>query len=68
MCDRNISAIDVADSNFNIFPRDEKLVDFVVEQKKAGNFNGRFMPTWAKTRSGQDNETCKEITRTCKCR
>ena len=29
----------------NIFPRDEKLVDFVVEQKKTGNFNGRHL--WA---------------------
>ena len=61
MCDRNISAIDVADSNFGIFSRDEKLVDFVVEQKKAGNFNGRFMPTWAKTHGDKIMKLAKKL-------
>ncbi len=61
MCDRNVTAIDVADSNFGIFPRDEKLVDFVVSQKKLGNFNGRFMPTWAKTHGDKIMKLAKKL-------
>ena len=34
MCDRNISAIDVADSNFGIFPRDEKTCRFCSRTKE----------------------------------
>ncbi len=48
LASRGVATIDVADSNFGIFPRDEQLVDFLIEKKNAGEFNGAFMPTWAK--------------------
>ena len=48
MVKRNVSVIDVADSNFGIFPRDEMLVDFLIEKKISNEFNGLFAPTWAK--------------------
>ena len=61
MCKRNVDCIDVADSNFGIFPRDEKLVDYVVSQKKLGVFNGRFMPTWAKTHGEKIMKLAKKL-------
>ena len=61
MIERNVKIIDVADSNFGIFPRDEKLVDYLVEQKKKGNFKGSFMPTWAKTHGPQIIKLAKKL-------
>lgn len=61
MVDNNVKIIDVADSNFGIFPRDEILVDYLVEQKKKGKFNGSFMPTWAKTHGPQIIKLAKKL-------
>lgn len=61
MVNNNVKIIDVADSNFGIFPRDEELVDFIVEQKKLGNFSGSFMPTWAKTHGPQIIKLAKKL-------
>ena len=61
ICNNNVSVIDVADSNFGIFPRDEQLVDYIVEQKEQGNFNGIFMPTWAKTHGEQIIKLAKKL-------
>jgi len=61
ICDNNVRAVDVADSNFGIFPRDEKLVDFIVDQKMQGNFDGSFMPTWAKTHGEQIIKLAKKL-------
>ena len=61
MCEKNVSSIDVADSNFGIFPRDEKFVDYIVSQKKLGVFNGRFMPTWAKTHGDKIIRLAKKL-------
>ena len=61
ICDNNVRVIDVADSNFGIFPRDEEIVDFIVDQKEQGNFNGIFMPTWAKTHGEQIIKLAKKL-------
>ena len=61
ICDNNVRIIDVADSNFGIFPRDEQIVDFIVEQKQQGNFDGIFMPTWAKTHGEQIIKLAKKL-------
>jgi len=58
---RKISTIDVADSNFGIFPRDEQLVDFLIEKKKSGEFSGAFMPTWAKSSSDRVIRLAKKL-------
>lgn len=61
MISRNVRIIDVADSNFGIFTRDEELVDFLVEQKTLGRFNGSFMPTWAKTHGPRIIKLAKKL-------
>jgi hypothetical protein len=61
MADNNVKVIDVADSNFGIFPRDEQIVDFLIEQKLAGKFNGSFMPTWAKTHGPRIIKLAKKL-------
>lgn len=50
MVKNNIHVIDVADSNFGLFPRDEELVDKIIEFKEQYGYNGSFMPTWSKTK------------------
>ena len=44
-----------------VYPRDEQLVDYIVEQKEQGNFNGIFMPTWAKTHGEQIIKLAKKL-------
>lgn len=61
ICNNNVRVIDVADSNFGIFPRDEQLVDYIVEQKDKGNFDGTFMPTWAKTHGEKIIKLAKKL-------
>lgn len=58
---RKVSTIDVADSNFGIFQRDEELVDFLIEKKLAGLFSGAFMPTWAKNSSDRVIRLAKKL-------
>jgi radical SAM superfamily enzyme YgiQ (UPF0313 family) len=45
-----IDVIDVADANFGIFPRDEEIVDTLIELKNNKKWNGRFLPTWSKAK------------------
>jgi putative methyltransferase len=61
ICENNVNIVDVADSNFGIFPRDEQIVDYIVEQKQLGRFNGSFMPTWAKTHGEQIIKLAKKL-------
>lgn len=61
MISNKVRIIDVADSNFGIFPRDEELVDFLVQQKQLNNFNGSFMPTWAKTHGPRIIKLAKKL-------
>lgn len=61
MADNNVRVIDVADSNFGIFSRDEQIVDFLIEQKQTGKFNGSFMPTWAKTHGPKIIKLAKKL-------
>ncbi len=61
MIKNNIATIDVADSNFGIFPRDEQLVDFLIEKKIAGEFTGSFMPTWAKNHGDRVIRLAKKL-------
>lgn len=58
---RGVATIDVADSNFGIFPRDEILVDFLIEKKRLGEFNGAFMPTWAKNHGDRVIRLAKKL-------
>jgi radical SAM superfamily enzyme YgiQ (UPF0313 family) len=58
---KQVKVIDVADSNFGIFPRDEKLVDFLIEKKLSNEFNGSFMPTWAKSNGPQIIKLAKKL-------
>lgn len=50
MVKNNIIVIDVADSNFGVFPRDEIFVDTLIDLKNKYDYKGSFMPTWSKTR------------------
>ena len=45
-----VNVIDVADANFGIFPRDEEIVDTLIELKNQKGWNGRFLPTWSKAK------------------
>lgn len=46
-----IDAVDVADANFGILPRDEELVDALLILAKNYEWTGRFLPTWSKANS-----------------
>lgn len=46
----NVLVVDVADSNFGILPRDEQIIDHLIELKTRYNWAGRFLPTWSKAR------------------
>lgn len=50
MVKNDIVAIDVADANFGIFDVDEEFVDHLIYLKKKYNWNGRFLPTFAKVK------------------
>lgn len=53
MIKNNIRAIDVADANFGILPRDEEIIDHLIALKNKYQWNGRFLPTWSKSNSNR---------------
>ena len=57
----NISAVDVADANFGIFPRDEEIIDALIEFKNKHNWKGRFLPTWSKTKGDRIVRLAKKV-------
>lgn len=50
MVKNNISVIDVSDSNFGMFPRDEIFIDKLIQLKNDYGYTGTFLPTWSKTK------------------
>jgi putative methyltransferase len=57
----NISVVDVADANFGILPRDEEIVDKLVELKDKYSWKGRFLPTWSKVKGDRVLRIAKTI-------
>lgn len=56
-----IKTIDVADANFGLLPRDEEIVDHLIQLKEKYNWNGRFLPTWSKARGDRVLRLAKKI-------
>jgi len=56
-----VTVVDVADANFGIFPRDEEIVDALIELKQKHNWQGKFLPTWSKARGDRVLRCAKKI-------
>lgn len=56
-----IPVIDVADSNFGIMPRDEHIVDYLIELKNKHKWQGRFVPTWSKAKGDRIIRLAKKL-------
>lgn len=61
MVQNKVRIIDVADSNFGMFERDEILVDFLIDKKLKNEFNGFFAPTWAKNHNERVIRLAKKL-------
>ncbi len=61
MMKNNIVAIDVADANFGLFPIDEEIAEHVVQLKNRYNWNGRFLPTWSKSKGDRTLRIAKKL-------
>lgn len=57
----NVRVIDVADANFGILPRDEIIVDKLIELKKKYDWKGRFLPTWSKAKGDRVLQIAKKV-------
>lgn len=56
-----IDAVDVADANFGILPRDEEIVDYLIELKQKYGWNGKFLPTWSKAKGDRVLRIAKKV-------
>jgi tRNA A37 methylthiotransferase MiaB len=61
MVKNKIESIDVADANFGILPRDEKIVEKMIELKNKYDWEGRFLPTWSKVKGDRVLRIAKNI-------
>jgi radical SAM superfamily enzyme YgiQ (UPF0313 family) len=58
---QGMDSIDIADANFGILPRDEQIVDKIVELKQKYNWQGRIWPTWSKARGDRVMKLAKKL-------
>lgn len=59
--ENKIDVVDVADANFGILPRDETIVDKLIELKHNHNWKGRFLPTWSKAKGDRVLRIAKKV-------
>jgi radical SAM superfamily enzyme YgiQ (UPF0313 family) len=57
-----LTSIDIADANFGILPRDEDIVDKIIELKEKYSWEGRVWPTWSKARGDRVIRLAKKLT------